>query len=276
MNDTPRIQILATETRFERAPIYAPATFNEITKEFVIGTKRYKATLEKRDMRNGGDHWVCEESDIMPLRLVNDEEFAFEHGSKYDPSAERDKLLIQIAKDSGYIASDKQSINPSVHRMYIRDEVAESTRVVQKGKRVHQALTKVYALTAQEQADFAFFMQKPVRGLTEEQINAYCVEVAMEKPDIVLKNLTDNDWKLRAFLEKCVQFGLIVQVGPSYKYGAEVIGMDQDTAIAYFKRKENKELARLLAGKLKELGAPMPGTPQVTEAAQETPEKTEA
>ena len=241
-----RVQVLAIKPGYERSEIYVAPYFDETTRKFIIKGKEYDAEL--RTHPKTGDEFYC---DKAPTKITDKTHFKIEHKMTFDCSKPEDMFLLDILLDSGYLAPNFQSINTGgEHRFYLKDEQQEAIATSTKAERVFDALSMIKLLTGTDKASLAFFFKQPVRTMTEQMIEGYVKNRGLTDPDSVIEALSDKTWKKRAFLEKCVQFGLVTNDGGVYKVGSEVIGIDRDAAIAFISNKENHEFTRQLKASL--------------------------
>ena len=83
----------------------------------------------------------------------------------------------------------------------------------------------------------------------------------MKQPDLLLATLDNRNFKLVAFLQQCVAHGLIVQQSGTYRFGGEVIGMDEAATVAFLDQKKNRAVKDQLVMELQKRQSGQVGTP---------------
>lgn len=246
MKDSNKVELLAIKKSYESSPVYASPYFDERTQKFRVGGVEYASKLVQHPKR--GDEYLAIDT---PVPISDTTSFMLAHGNILDKNNPEQAFILKVAMDSGWVAPNFQSVNTAgTHRYYIKDEQAEAVATAIKSDRIFEAMTLVRNLTATDRSNYAFFKQKRVRDMTEQMIEAFVKELAVGKPDEVIKDLSAKGWKSRAFLEKLVQYGLVTSDGGTYKIGTDVIGVDRDAAVAFLRDRANVEVTRQLREKL--------------------------
>lgn len=248
---TTRIQLKAIKPDYEKAPTMVCPFYDTIKNEFHVGKNRYKAT-ERQNAKNDEPRWVT--GDDCPFRLSDNMlGIRLEHNMELDPSNPVDALILQVARDSGMVAENMQSVNTGgSHRLYIVDAAADAKAAVTLADKAFEALTKAQSMSQADKRDLAFYMRQPVKTMDPFMIDGYVKSLAMRDPDAVISSLAGKDYKVRAMLQRFIQYNLLTNEGGQIKNGVHVIGVDEDGAVHFLMDKNNRTFVEQLYQKLGE------------------------
>jgi hypothetical protein len=157
-----------------------------------------------------------------------------------------------MAFDNNVLAPNKASVNMGTHLFYLRDDQYEARQTATKADKVFEALGLVREMTPRDKMAFAFFSNQPARTMSEELIDAFVKDLAMRNPDQVIRSMSAGDWKTRAFIHRAIHYGLMTADGGVHKVGADVIGIDEDSAVHFVMDQANRELMNQLQQRMKD------------------------
>lgn len=230
-------------------PIYVPAPFDDVKKVFVVGKdangnpKEYPATREVS--HRGEETWHIDAS--APMRVDTNDLFEVSHGQVYDLNDPVSRFRHDIMIADEHVADSKDKVNPSRHTHYIYNRETDAISVVTKADLAFEAMTYVQTLNDVDRRDFAFYHRQSVREMSEQQIMAYVKGVAHHQPELVLKYKGDRSFKERAFIQRLVQFGIIVIEAGQYRMpggGGEVLGIDEQAMVHWVHNVRNQSVVK--------------------------------
>lgn len=230
------VRLIGISDKYHVAPAYITPKFDEITREFIVGGKRYK----------GKTHSTEDNAPIIaegtPVRVSDVDSYRIAHLQNFDPSNEVEMFLLQIAKDSGFVAENKAAINPAVHRYYIENKEEEAMVVVSKADRTYEAMGKIKSMSLEEMIDFGRLVGIYTKNMSKTLAESALVKMAQDKPDFILSSYNDKNKKVRTFLKKLVSAHIIRIQNGKYVYGNDLIGVNEDFTIEYLKDTTNNAL----------------------------------
>lgn len=250
-NTAPRIRLMATQPKFERAPVYLSPYFSLPDSAFIVGGVKYKAQL-RHDPKEGPEYFSDSTTDpTTPFRITDGEQIRFEFGDTFDRSTPRGKFLIALLLDSSLVAKNRASINPDSHRYYLKDEESEAVAEISKADLLLEALILLKGKTPKELQQFCYYMGQPAGTMTQTMIDAYCKQTATTNPKLILDIFSTKGWGAKSLINQFVQHGLMSSSGRAYKLGNEVIAVDEDSAIAWVRDKKNEDQVKMMIARLK-------------------------
>lgn len=264
-------QLLATDVKYERAAVYAAAYFDPRKRVFVVGGKEYAATprtdgVKKEEFYEsvmGPNRTPDKISGVIPetpMILSTRESIPFRHAEIF--TGEEGEMTLQIAMDCGYVAKTKEAAEGiATARFYIRDDAAEAKKTGKLANQVRQVLNMLQDMTIGDKRDLAWALRKPVNTMTDAVLEGVINNMALKQPDVVLSTLNNRTYKVSAFIQQCVAHGLIIQQSGTYRFGGEVIGMDEATTVKYLEEKKNRTVKEQLLAELRERQNNRVGTP---------------
>lgn len=249
---TTRVQLKAIKQDFERAPTYVTPFFDPVKHEFHVGDKRYKA-YERENAKGDEARWITKDEEC-PFRLSDNMlGIRLEHNMELNPDDSMDALILQVARDSGLVALNMQSVNTAgSHRLYIMDAKADAKAATLKADKAFEAMNIVRSMSLGDKRDLAFYMRQPVKTMDEVMVDGYVKNLALTDPDSVIKSTQAQDYKVRALLLRFIQYGLLTNEGGQIKNGSNVVGVDEDGAVQFMKIKSNRTFVEQLMQKLAE------------------------
>ena len=247
-----RIQLKAIKPDFEKAATIVCPYFDTVSHCFIVEGKRYQAT-ERINAKSDESRWVCDPP-VAPIRLVDDMVgVRLEHNMEFDPKDPIDMFKLAIARDSGFVAKDVRSVNTGgTHRLYISDANEEARAASSHADLIFEAMGLIRSMRLSDKRDLAFYMRAPVKDMNEEMVDGFVKKLATSDPRTVIKNLEEKDYKVRALLQRLLQYGLLQNDGGQIKNGPNVIGVDLDGAVHYIKDSTNQTFMKQLYSRLKE------------------------
>lgn len=251
-NSSKQVTIVATDRKYEEAPCFCAPYFDRRRQVFIIGKKEYKSEATRPDRGP-----VYHTSVGTPIVLTNNSDYdqiQLNAGMILDRDSPADMFRMEIYLASGYVAENKQAVNPDKHRFYLQDPLAEAESSSLLADRVFEALTFVKSLSASGKADVAFYLKQPVMSMSEVQVESYLKGLATNRPNDILQ-VEQKDKRLfavLAFIQKLVQAGILQNEGGQYKYGDDLIGIDETATCRYMMMPSNNAKVKQFAQKLKQ------------------------
>lgn len=203
---------------------------------FPIGNKTYAGT-PVRDRNGEVTHY---ESVDAPLPLSTSVARPFKHGQQFDRANPQDELLLQMLIDQDILCPEGQRANPQQHRFFMKDRMADAQRQVDRGTLMSRALMAVNQLTEDEKLNIAFVEKQPVRTMTSLEVSGFVFGLVQTNPKRILELIEDKTFKVRAFIQKLVSYGIISISSSGVKHGNDVIALDEDNAVAWMSHVDNK------------------------------------
>lgn len=264
-------QLVSIDVKYERAAVYVQPFFDQRKRVFVVGGKEYAAIRREDGVKKeayyesivGPNRTPDPKTGIIPetpMILSDRESIPVRHAEIF--SGEEGDMLLQIAMDCGYVAKTQEAAaGLATARLYIRDDAAEARKTGKLASQVFEALGKLKDLTMPEKRDLAWALRKPVNTMSDTVLEGVINSMAMKQPDLLLATLDNRNFKLVAFLQQCVAHGLIVQQSGTYRFGGEVIGMDEAATVAFLDQKKNRAVKDQLVMELQKRQSGQVGTP---------------
>ena len=162
----------------------------------------------------------------------------------------------QVAKSKAEVYSD-----PS-YLYYIEDEVAnEAAKASVLGVKKDAFLE--FAKISEDEVKFDWILRvlaktykdsvTGVAKLSTDQREIKMSEYLEKDPSLFIKICKDKDLEIRAQIESMIDKGVLQQIGNRVINGADPIGEDVDSAIAYLKQSTNSQTYTILLARLSEL-----------------------
>lgn len=238
MSNSNKVRIVATKRTFQEAPFFVAPKFDPQRSVFVIKGTEWKAARNESD----GVYRTSE----YPVELAEDLSYKFKHLQIFDKSLPQDKALLDILEDSGFLATNKNAVHPSKHRFYIEDKEAEAAETLSKAKSKRKAFAILDNMSLSDIVDFARL--KPfninVSTMTNLQVEAAIVDLIEKNPQVFLNAASDPDKQYRVLLYKLTSSNILHHepVTGKITYNGEVIGMTEESVIAYIKDPSNAKI----------------------------------
>jgi len=231
-----RVRLVAANKDYQTAPVFLAPKFTEGSMEFDINGKKYKG----KKITEGDEAIVIVEG--MALRVSDVDSYKFSHLQEFVLGDEADELLLEIARGSGLVAKNKQSINPIFHRFYFEDREDDAKDTISKAELTFDAISRVKGLSAEEMEDYCRLLGENVTRLTKVQIEGKLMKIAYDKPKDLIDVFEDKNRKQKMFLRKLVERGTLRLSNGKYMYGTELVGANEDFAIQYLKDPNNNAM----------------------------------
>lgn len=226
-------------------PRYDPEDLSSEPERLIIEGKR------REDKRDG----VFYTATVDDVELNSHKAFRLDHGMKLDRNNKRDKLMLDIFFASGWIARNFSSVNPAIHRYYLSDEQADARLTTKRADAVLIALQMVGKMTAKDKLDYCFLENANAKHFSSEQIDAFVKEKALSDPYSMIKQLNNGMWRMRAFLHMAEIWGVVKKSGEAFKFGDEIIGLDEEIAINFLASPRGESMGLAIRDALVQRGA---------------------
>jgi hypothetical protein len=251
MSPDKKVTIQSVNPKSIDAPTYVTPFFDHQTQNFEIGKDKFKGVAVK-------DHkgeTVSHECLTAPLPLNTTVGRPFKHGDTFDMDDPRDALLIQMLLDQGFLCPDGERPNPSQHRFFMHNRITTAQRQVDRGTRQSEALQLVSTMKSEDRYNIAFLEKQPVRQMSLVEVDGFVYNLASTSPDRVIALHKDGAFKVRAFIEKLFAYDILKrEAGGGAKYGNDVLGLSEDTVVAWMNDKANRELVQMFRAELERKG----------------------
>lgn len=232
-----RVRIVAIKNDFHKAPYYIAPKMDPIKKQYITGQ----------------EHLSKEEREALPFKIDEDTSLPVNHLQMFDLENETDKIIFDFIKLDKAIAKSKKDVNPEVHRFYIEDKEEEAKEKISKTSKLKKALKFVDGLGLEELIDLGRVLGIGGAKSSNLEIQSAIEDLCVTKPQQIINVFDDPDRKYKMFLSKLVDGHILVKIdGGTYKYGDEVIGVNEQYAIEYLRNKENNPVVTQWAKLLKE------------------------
>lgn len=243
------VQVTAGDPKFNELKVWVCPRFDAAASAFIVGDKSYRATAPKTPTDEY--NYICE---TAPIVLTDGFMHQVEANSKYDMDDPSQAIIIDMAIDCGILAKSRNAFNPaSRHVFYIKDDEAEATDSIRNAELVSNALELVFGMTDRERVRFAYYMNQPVRTMTDKQVDAFVKGVAVKDPQSIITAMKNDRWKILSALRKAVHYGVLRIESGIYKMGDNVIGIDEDAAVAFFRDRSNGDLVDQIAARIRDV-----------------------
>lgn len=138
---------------------------------------------------------------------------------------------------------------------YVLTSIEEENRESLKGvEKKSAAFAKFNNMSVKEMKDFLRVYGKATdvnESSGEEFVKAKTGRVVEENPELFLTIMNDKTFKMRVFINRCIEKNLIINQATKYSLvGGDIIGYSLDKTVDYLSDKENQEVYITLKGQL--------------------------
>lgn len=178
-----------------------------------------------------------------------------EGGKELNLSIPKHLLMYNLAKKIKTVASEKEVVNPSVHRYYIVDENAQALKKL-SGIQIKTRAYKLFAeMSPNDARDFLVLYGKDSKSVNDDIVQAKLGELIESDAEKFVSLYEDNNKEVKIVLQKLTRMNILRKEGKSYFYGDEgeavFLGATQEMAVEFLKDPENQELYIALISELK-------------------------
>lgn len=217
---------------FPNNKVSISVTYNKSTGGFNHGLSKAELTQleDELGIRLDRTFWI---NFMIPL---TDKEI------RLDLSTAEGKLRYAILKAHPWVANSALEINAQTSH-YIYDEVEEAKQVEKKTETKLEALSSLFKMSQDEKAEFIklYGVRNP-SNMMPSVITARLMEEAEKDPRKFLVFYKDKHKEMRIFLIDLVTANIVTKKGSAYFYNEDMIGADEQLAIAYLKDPKNQPL----------------------------------
>lgn len=240
------VRILASSETYRRAPYYFTPHQDDKTKKWltgqdinwkpgtVDGVKRYILATEEDEKK----------AKQVALTIDPNESYMVKHGMQFNLDVPADAILLEFLKTyDGIIATKKSDLVPGRHRYYIENPDEEAKETISKVEAEYNAMTEIKKMSLEEMQAFARVIGVgKVGSLSKIQVEAALFERCKLQPAYVMSVMQDPNRKVKAFLKLLIEKNIIRLFAGKYMYNNEILGLNEQAVIDFFKAKENTNL----------------------------------
>lgn len=239
-----KIRIIATNKKYERAPIYLAPIMGS-NKKLLSGFEN-NINVSERERE--------EMTSVFPLS--EEEEISVRHLEILDLSIPHDRAKFYFTKtQSFYIAQSKTEVKPGQHRFYLENKVVEAKIKVDLMSIKRKATELSWEIIdggEEKIKDTLRLFGIPFKGFTLVQLQESILNKAEKDSSLFIKMLGDRYREQRIFISKLVDQNLVTRTkSKSFVYEGNVIAISETAMIEFLDSSENKNLVGIWA---KELG----------------------
>lgn len=237
---TGKKRLIGTDKKYHTAPVFITPVLDEQAGVFVVGNSRYNA----KKIKEGDNIEYFEVDDPKcPVKFSSYDSFPIGHTQSFDMGNPTQKFIFEVAMHSPYVAKTKAEVNPQYHRYYVEDLELDAIEELAKADRFLDAANIVKSLKGPEdRLDFARVLGVGNKRMSDNQVYAALMKSAKETPNLVMDSWNDASRKVRQFLRKVVEAGIVNMKNGNYVYGKDVIGVNEEFAVTWMKEPANNAI----------------------------------
>ena len=176
-------------------------------------------------------------------------------GKVLDLNNPRQELEYLVMKAHSFFANSEIERHDSPSAKYVLSSAVEEAKVEGQKTKVRSEAYKLFLTMSAEELIDVHNVINPNKKLSVSSgldfINSAVEKIVVDTPEVFLSTLKDTSFKLKAFVDKCVQAKLVVKNGPKYTLqGGEKLGLTLSEAIDYLRNPENQDVYINLKSKL--------------------------
>lgn len=233
--------VQAVHPKFMKVPVFVVPRYDELRQAFIVGKEEYKAVRETR----ANNEVVFSNNDNPGGVRLEDTMTGFPvySGNEYDDSDPQHAFLLEIIRESPFIAPSRAEFNPgSSHRLFLHSQEKEAIVTSRKADLVFEALQLIKDRTATDHRSLAYYMGQRVKEMSEQEIEGYVKHLAVNEPARVVEALNDEVYKVRVFLQMLLEKRILTRSGEQVLHGKVPIGADLDGAVLFIRDPKNSTL----------------------------------
>lgn len=235
------------------AAVYVVPHFDEVTKDFVVGGKRYRSTYVQGTATEQG-RYVCND---LPGGVILEDTmagFRIQNGMELDLSDPGMRFMYDILMDSEFVAPSLKEFNPaSRQRFYIYDEESVAKQNSLNADLTFDAMNIIRNKTVTEKRDFAAYSGEITANLSDERIDGWIKQLAMVDPKKIIDGFGHVDFASIVFIHKLLNARILTNSGGAIKNNDVILGTDIDQAVLFVKNPKNDALVEAWRSKLAQL-----------------------
>lgn len=162
------------------------------------------------------------------------------HNMPIDTQSDYGKAVLKLLRTfPTEIAHSLDKCDSNV-RYYIEDRVKEATGRVDKRKKALVAENLITKMNLKEKRDMAYALGERISYFSEAELEDFLFTRAGEDPTTFMSRFNDPNKKQRIMLQRLIEAGIFtVGTNQEIKYGDDLIGLDEDLALAWFNNTRN-------------------------------------
>jgi hypothetical protein len=176
-------------------------------------------------------------------------------GKTLDLNNPNHELEYKVMLAHSFFANSETERFDSPSARYVLTSAVEEAKIEgAKTKTRREAYKKFSNMSTQELIDIHNVIN-PTKKLSVasniDLVQSAVEKIVIETPDLFLSTLGDTSFKMKAFIDKCIQAKLVVKAGPKYTLqGGERLGSTLAETLDYLNNPENQDVYISLKTKL--------------------------
>lgn len=237
------LRIIATDKKFQKAPYFLTAKFDEKTKKWITG-QNIDWIEEKKDDKITYRYVETEATKKLSFIINPEDSYPLRHLQIFNTDVPSDMALLNLFKTHDIVlAESKKKVIPGVHHFYIENKEDEAVITVNKIEMEYKAMTIIKDLGIDGKKDAARLLAiGKVDKLTTTEVEAALFQRCKENPDNVIKVLADPNSKVKIFLKKLLEKNVVKFDSGKYTYGDEILGLNEQAVVDFLRDKQNAKL----------------------------------
>lgn len=229
---------LLSKIAIDMSPVWVQPKFNEGNMVFVIGEKRYQG--KRANIADPDSEIVCEIPECDIVLSNRHDGYQISPNQVFDRSNPRDMLILQMAKDNGFLAESRERVNTvEGHRFFVLDEEYEADKTSIKIDKTYEAISLMTEMSQEDKYDLARILGQYVSKMSDKKVNAFLKKTAVDNPDSIILSLADKDYKSRVFVKKLMEKNILRNDRGKIMYQDNLIGASIDDAVLYVRDPRN-------------------------------------
>ncbi len=229
-NGTPRDKVIRLKSVFKANKVTIQPVPDGMG--WYKGVKRL-SEADKKELQ----YWAEKDSSVV-----------IKDGTKFDLNKPSDRVTWEWVKHSSAIADTEEQCQLSdVAEFYIYVEEEEANEEVKSMEKELKAMTYINEDSTSNYVQRAALLGVDMDGASSLVLKQYLYTIAKSSPDKIIRIYEAKDISLRLLLLKAIKNNIVsVDSSGMYRYGNNILGMSEDTTVAWMLDTDHKDIVMLM------------------------------